>query len=126
MERLNKREDIFGHEERRYVEAYIPELDKVARFCSLSVADREEMESFMAGRMQKEPGTARVMPIVKTLVNEDGLRIYTEDDAPLIAKQDDKIIDAMLDVINTHCVNREPVDKLVALAKKNCETVPSD
>lgn len=60
--------------------------------------------------------------IVRTVCDDEGRLIFTDDDIGHIKAMDARITDAMMDVINAHFVNRTSVEEMV----KNCENGRSD
>lgn len=115
--------DLLKTTERRFVTANIPGLGK-ARFRSMTAAEHLELEqSFLDAKgatdMRKfKERTARM--VIKTLCNGDGLLICTEDHIPELLKLDARVMDAMADVINEHCVNRKRVDEMVGNWSGEC------
>lgn len=117
---LNDKTKLLGMTQRRFVEAYIPGLNETVRFRSMSADEQLALQD------SKTNLEARIRPIIQTVCNDEGYLLYSDDDLEALSKVDGKIIDTMLDVINELCANREPVSKLVARSKKNCEPISSD
>lgn len=76
----------------------------------------------IADQAAKMKADVRVMAIIATWCNEDGLLMYqwdSEEDVAEINELDGKIVDTLYDVVNTHCANLEPVEKMIKAAGKN-------
>jgi len=115
--------DLLKQTERRYVTAKIPGVGSV-RFRSLTAAEHLDLEqSFLDSKGQPDlrkfkERTARM--IARTMCDENGNLVCSSEDIPKIMQLDAKVVDAMTDVINDHCINRKRVEDLVGNSNGEC------
>jgi len=72
----------------------------------------------------KMKADVRIIAIANTWCDEEGRLLYTwesKEDIDELTEYDGKTVDTMYDVINQHCANLTPVEKLIKAAEKNSD-----
>lgn len=92
MNKLLTREQILG-KELAFEEVYIPEWDGTIRIRELTGDDRDEIEQTVFKDPDK-PNTAsmRAKALSLCIVDENGKRLFTEEDVTELGKQSGKVI----------------------------------
>lgn len=116
---ITSRKQVSEHRgARRYIEAFIPPLNDSCKFRSMSAGE----QFAIADQAAKMKSDVRIIAIANTWCDDEGRLLYAwdnPDDIKELSETDGKVIDTLYDVVNTHCANMEPVDKLIKAAEKN-------
>lgn len=113
--------------DREYREAWIPVIEKIARFRSMRGDELDQLRLDQAATS----GRRRIaLAVARTLCNAAGELLFdpqNRDHLDRISSYHSRALDAMTDVIDNLCGNQTPIEHLIAAAKKNySETTSGD
>lgn len=116
------REDLVQFAKRRHTEVPFLQTGKKVRIQSLTERERAELESAI---VERKGGSLRARIIAKSVVDEDGKRIFSDDDIPFIESLDSQVTSELYDAIDQHCGVIRGQDDLETIGK-NSEEIPED
>ena len=93
---INSKEDLFALCEREYEEVEIPGYEETFRIRSVSAAERKvAIGKISAGDIIDDPVGFQIRLVAKSLVDEHGERLFTDNEKLQIAQLPAKVIDAL-------------------------------
>lgn len=111
------RDAILGADDLQYEDLDVPEWGGIVRVRSLSGAERDNYEASMRLQRGKEfianMANVRAKLVVRCVVDEDGKRLFTDNDAPALGEKSAAALDRVFEVAaRLSRLSDEDVDEL--------------
>ena len=112
------RDELLSTCKRRYRLAEIAGLPQPVRIQSLSEGERATIETKLSG---SDLSKLRAALVVRCVVDEDGDRLFADEDVDQVLEMDSTIVSEISDAIQDHCATAE-IEELA----KNSNGTPGD
>lgn len=115
------RDEILAAEDRQVEEVSAPEWGGIVRVQAISAMDRDRYEQRVSG--MKDWGGIRATLCVQCIVDDEGNRIFTDDDIEALSQKSGAVIDRVFEVARRlNGMTDEDIQEM----EKNSETEPTD